>query len=79
MPNARGNWLDAGGYNTGSDPLAIGARVDNKKGRSCWLRFASQQYTLSCSATISYYCSGTRAPPNPSNRAGPTKGFQSAV
>ena len=30
MPNAHGNWLDAGSYNTGSDPLAIGARVDNK-------------------------------------------------
>jgi hypothetical protein len=25
-----GNWLSAGGYHTGSDQLAIGARVDNK-------------------------------------------------
>jgi hypothetical protein len=30
VPNATGDWLDAGHYTTGSDPLAIGARVDNK-------------------------------------------------
>ena len=31
VPNQVGNWLAAGSYNTGSDPLAIGARVDNKR------------------------------------------------
>ncbi len=30
IPNAAGNWAAAGSYDTGSDPLAIGARVDNK-------------------------------------------------
>jgi hypothetical protein len=30
QPNASGGWLSPGDYETGSDPLAIGARVDNK-------------------------------------------------
>jgi hypothetical protein len=30
LPNAATNWLAPGSYATGSDPLAIGARVDNK-------------------------------------------------
>ncbi|HXJ55028.1 MAG TPA: lamin tail domain-containing protein [Verrucomicrobiae bacterium] len=29
-PNATSGWLTAGNYHTGSNPLAIGARVDNK-------------------------------------------------
>ena len=31
VPNGVGNWLNAGSYNTGSDPLAIGARIDNHR------------------------------------------------
>jgi hypothetical protein len=30
LPNAANSWLAPGSYATGSDPLAIGARVDNK-------------------------------------------------